>query len=98
MGFRGGSTVAYSALIGKESGTADGDERTCTMKKNLRLPRDSALEPVEARRPFVDGEDVEGHGLPITVPSLGTRVPGHGGENIPSPIDDEDDVEGHKRR
>ena len=43
-----------------------------------------------------DGEDVEGHGLPITAPpSLGQRGPGHGGENIPSPGDDGVDVEGH---
>lgn len=95
MGFRLDSTVAYSVVIGSHR-TADGDERTSTMKKNMRLPRDSALEPDELRSLFIDNEDVEGHGLPITVPSLGTRVPGHGGENIPSPVDD-DDVEGHKR-
>ncbi len=68
------------------------------MKKNMRLPKDSLVEPEGRSAQFIDGEDVEGHGLPITVPSLGTRVPGHGGENIPSPLDDEDDVEGHRRR
>lgn len=67
------------------------------MKKNLRLPKESLVEPDEVRPRSIDGEDVEGHGLPVTVPSLGTRVPGHGGENIPSPVDDEDDVEGHRR-
>lgn len=75
-------------------------------KTRFNLPKDGALEPDGARqrlgpdeaRQRVDGEDVEGHGLPITVPSLGTRVPGHGGENIPTPNDDEDDVEGHRGR
>ena len=44
-------------------------------------------------------EDVEGHGLPLTPPPSfsGSRRPGHGGENIPSPVDeDDDDVEGHR--
>lgn len=66
-------------------------------KTRFNLPKDGAIEPDGARE-RVDGEDVEGHGLPITVPSLGTRVPGHGGENIPTPMDDEDDVEGHRAR
>ena len=67
-------------------------------KRNVKLPKEGLVEPEERRRDsFVD--DVEGHGLPLTAPpSLSPRTPGHGGENIPSPIDDEDDVEGHKRR
>lgn len=52
--------------------------------------------PEDAR--LIDETDVEGHGLPLTAPpSFGSRHPGHGGENIPSPVDDEDDVEGHRR-
>jgi len=65
-------------------------------KIRFTLPKDGAVEPDDARTP-IDGEDVEGHGLPITVPSLGSKVPGHGGENIPMPIEDEDDIEGHRR-
>jgi hypothetical protein len=46
---------------------------------------------------LIDTNDVEGHGLPLTPPpSFGSKSPGHGGENIPSPADD-DDVEGHAR-
>ncbi len=66
-------------------------------KHNFKLPKESVVEP-DAARQRIDGDDVEGHGLPITVPSLGTRVPGHGGENIPMPIEDDDDVEGHRRK
>jgi hypothetical protein len=73
------------------------------MNKNPKLPKE-ALEPDGVRNDqkndasFVDSGDVEGHGLPLTPPpSFGPqRTPGHGGENIPSPVDDEDDVEGHK--
>jgi hypothetical protein len=71
------------------------------MNKNIRLPKEGLVEPEGgARRITGEAEDVEGHGLPITAPpSFGARrSPGHGGENIPSPMDDEDDVEGHKRR
>jgi len=73
------------------------------MNKNPKLPKE-ALEPDGVRNDvkndpsFVDSGDVEGHGLPLTPPpSFGPqRTPGHGGENIPSPVDDEDDVEGHR--
>lgn len=64
-------------------------------KTRFNLPKDGVVEP-DGARPQIEGEDVEGHGLPITVPSLGTRVPGHGGENIPMPVED-DDVEGQLR-
>ena len=70
-------------------------------KKHIKLPKEGLTDPEEARRStFIDGADVEGHGLPTTAPpSFGTsRLPGHGGENIPMPVDDEDDVEGHRRR
>jgi len=67
------------------------------MTKQIKLPKEGLIEPEETR--FIDDGDVEGHGLPLTAPpSFGShRTPGHGGENIPSPVDDEDDVEGHLR-
>lgn len=66
--------------------------------KKMRLPKDAAVDPEGAKSPLIDTNDVEGHGLPLTPPpSFGQKGPGHGGENIPSPVDDEDDVEGHKR-
>jgi hypothetical protein len=70
-------------------------------KKHVKLPKEGIVEPEEARRTgFIDAGDVEGHGMPTTAPpSIGShRSPGHGGENIPMPVDDEDDVEGHRRR
>jgi hypothetical protein len=64
-------------------------------KTKFSLPKDGVVEPEGAR--LIDDTDVEGHGLPITAPpSLGKRTPGHGGENIPMPMDDGDDVEGHR--
>ena len=65
-------------------------------KKIPHLPKDGVVEPQEAG--LIDENDAEGHGLPLTAPPsfLGSRQPGHGGENIPSPVDD-DDVEGHRR-
>lgn len=66
--------------------------------KKMRLPKDAAVDPEGAKSSLIDTNDVEGHGLPLTPPpSFGQKGPGHGGENIPSPVDDEDDVEGHKR-
>ena len=67
------------------------------MNKNPKLPKESLVEPEDLKQ-FVDSDDVEGHGLPLTPPpSFGPqRTPGHGGENIPSPVDDEDHVEGHR--
>jgi len=74
------------------------------MQKNVKLPKESIHmtqpdegESVVGREPLIDGNDVEGHGLPLTPPpSFGSqRTPGHGGENIPTPVED-DDVEGHK--
>lgn len=69
------------------------------MTKNMRRPNDGLVEP-EDRTPLgIEGDDVEGHGLPLTAPPSLTsrRGLGHGGENIPSPVDDED-VEGHRTR
>jgi hypothetical protein len=66
-------------------------------KNKIRLPKDGLVEPEEAR--LIDGTDVEGHGLPTTAPPAfgDTRRPSHGGEIVPAPITDEDDVEGHLR-
>jgi hypothetical protein len=61
-------------------------------KRQMRLPREGVVQADEAvRTPDVD--DVEGHGLPTTAPPSYGRagLPGHGGENIPTPVDDEDD-------
>ena len=70
------------------------------MQKNVKLPKEGVVDPENARTgdELIDSNDVEGHGLPLTPPpSFGPqRTPGHGGENIPSPVDDEDDVEGHR--
>ena len=70
------------------------------MTKNMRRPNDGLVEP-EDRTPLgIEGDDVEGHGLPLTAPPSLTsrRGLGHGGENIPSPVDYENDVEGHRAR
>lgn len=68
-------------------------------KKIPHLPKDGLVEP-EGRIKSFDAldDDTEGHGLPLTAPPsfLGSRQPGHGGENIPSPVDDDDAVEGHR--
>lgn len=75
-------------------------EGTETMDKNrMRLPKESLVEPEERRKDsLIDSGDVEGHGLPLTAPpSFGTTSgPSHGGE-IATP-DEDDDVEGHRRR
>jgi hypothetical protein len=89
--------MPYSPFIGSDhSHRWIAQQGVPTMAKTkFNLPKDGAVEPEGARISAED--DVEGHGLPITVPSLGSKVPGHGGENIPMPIED-DDVEGHRRR
>ena len=74
------------------------------MQKNVKLPKESLRtgpdggESVVKMEPLIDSNDVEGHGLPLTPPpSFGSqRTPGHGGENIPTPVEDDNDVEGHK--
>lgn len=69
--------------------------------KRMKLPKEHLVEPEQRRGPgFIDGEDVEGHGLPTTAPPslLPTRSPGHGGELTPRRDADEDDVEGHRTR
>jgi hypothetical protein len=68
------------------------------MTKRYRLPKDGLLEPEQDSAAFIDGQDVEGHGLPTTAPPslLPNRGPGHGGEAVESDSTDEDDVEGHR--
>ena len=63
-------------------------------KKHMKLPKEGLVEPEEAR---AVGDDVEGHGIPLTAPpSLGPqRGPGHGGEVAAETDPDENDVEGH---
>lgn len=55
--------------------------------KKIKLPKDSLVEPEEGQQGpegFIDEGDVEGHGLPLTAPpSIGQRLPGHGGELAP---------------
>jgi hypothetical protein len=65
--------------------------------RKIRLPKDGLQQPDDLLPTELDG-DVEGHRLPTTAPpSLGARrSPGHGGENIPTIGEDEDDVEGHR--
>lgn len=71
-------------------------------KQRYQLPKEGLVEPDGRGRSGngVEGDDVEGHGLPLTPPPgiIGQGRPGHGGENIPSPMDDENDVEGHRVR
>ena len=62
--------------------------------KKIRLPKDSLVEPEELRQApdgFIDEGDVEGHGLPVTAPpSLGQKLPGHGGELTATDVDSDD--------
>jgi hypothetical protein len=65
--------------------------------KRIRLPREGVVEPDDQAGPseLIDTNDVEGHGLPVTAPpAFGPGTPGHGGENIPSPVDDDEDDRG----
>lgn len=68
-------------------------------KQRYQLPKEGLTDPEGRARSAVEGDDVEGHGIPLTPPpSIGGSRPGHGGENIPTPVEDEDDVEGHRVR
>ena len=68
------------------------------MVKRMKLPKEG-LVGSELRPRLIDETDVEGHGLPTTAPpdSLIRRGPNNGGE-LSRRIDEDDDVEGHKRR
>jgi len=78
----------------------DALEDTTMAKQRYKLPKEGLTEPEGRRSNGIEGDDVEGHGLPLTPPpGFGPRrSPGHGGENIPTPVEDEDDVEGHRAR
>ena len=68
-------------------------------RRGMRLPKDQILEPEDRTGPTgTTGDDVEGHGMPLTPPPSLTsrRSTGHGGDAIPTIDDDEDDVEGHR--
>jgi hypothetical protein len=67
-------------------------------RRSMKLPKDRIMEPEDRTGATgTPGDDVEGHGMPLTAPpSLGHRSPGgHGGEATPS-ADDKDDLEGHR--
>ena len=64
--------------------------------KKYKFPKDSLVKPEEDTKlgdGFIDGQDVEGHGLPTTAPpSLDPqRRTQHGGEAVPSPDEDDGD-------
>lgn len=68
------------------------------LNKRIRLPREGLVGP-EDRSKFIDGTpDVEGHGWvnPAPPASFTKRTPSHGGELLPTDI--EDDVEAHDKR
>ena len=57
--------------------------------KKIKLPKENLVEP-EQREGFIDENDVEGHGIPVTAPpSLGQQLPGHGGELTPTDADED---------
>lgn len=67
-------------------------------RRAMRLPKDQIVEPEDRMDPSgTAGDDVEGHGMPLTAPPgvSSRRTPGHGGEAIPQ-VDDEDGIEGHR--
>ena len=64
-------------------------QKGIVMNKKMRLPKDGLIEPEDRTSGLPgmdDGDDVEGHGLPVTAPPsrLSPRMPGTGGENIPT--------------
>lgn len=64
--------------------------------KRIHLPKEGLIGPGE--QVTDDGGDVEGHGFANPAPPVdfAKRSPGQGGEAIPT--DDDNDVEGHRRR
>lgn len=68
------------------------------VQRAMKLPKDQIVEPEDRTGVGgTTGDDVEGHGMPLTAPpALGSRPgSGHGGEVVPT-VGDEDDVEGHR--
>jgi hypothetical protein len=63
--------------------------------KKYKLPKDSLVEPEQDTQPgdrFIDGQDVEGHGLPTTAPpSLDPQR--RGGEVVSSPDESDDSTD-----
>jgi hypothetical protein len=94
-GFLSGWTMPYSPRIGTANRPDKTREDTRMSKHKFDLPKGT---PEPEGSGLIEENDVEGHGLPTTAPpSFGRRTPGHGGENIPMPNDDDnDDVEGHR--
>ncbi len=67
------------------------------VRRAMKLPKDHIVEPEDRTGTSgPPGDDVEGHGMPLTAPPglVSRQGSGHGGETVPTP-DDEDDVEGH---
>ena len=65
------------------------------MDKRIRLPKEGLIEPEDRTSSLDglhDGDDVEGHGLPVTAPPTGLspRMPGTGGEIVPTDTDEAD--------
>jgi hypothetical protein len=74
------------------------------MQQKFKLPKESLVQPEDGGEHSVDGQDVEGHSLPITappsnVPNLPTTAPPsfdpglptrHGGEFAPTDTEDGD--------
>jgi len=73
------------------------------MQKKIKLPKDEAIAPDDARATETD-PDVEGHRLRTDPDELSRRLPSSGGElspRLPSTggdLTDDDDVEGHLHR
>jgi hypothetical protein len=63
--------------------------------RKYKLPKDQLVEPEDRTQPgegSIDGEDVEGHGLPTTAPpGIDPQRGIHGGETVTS-----DDPEGDR--
>jgi hypothetical protein len=69
--------------------------------QKYKLPKESLIHPEDGGEQFIDGQDVEGHGLPVTAPpnNLPTTAPPsfdpgiptrHGGEFAPTDTEDAD--------
>src|SRR3990170_4176308 len=56
------------------------------VRRAMKLPKDQILEPEDRTSTSgTTGDDVEGHGMPLTAPpGLVSRRSGHGGEALPT--------------